>query len=162
MAPIGHGMDPWNYSALESRELNSSSPRVRFSLISVSRSPPEIIRYNSSMPRLEGLGNIVTELRAERAHLVNNLRHVDAALAVLGKLEGGKFATASRRSLSVTARRKMAAAQKARWAKVRGQSQTAASGKTSTARRTISAAARRKIAAAQRARWAKVRASQQK
>jgi len=74
------------------------------------------------MPRLEGLGNIVTELRAERAHLVNNLRHVDAALAVLGKLEGGKFATVSRRSLSAAARRKMAAAQKARWAKVRGQS----------------------------------------
>jgi hypothetical protein len=40
------------------------------------------------MPRLKGLGNIVAELRAERAHLVNNLRHVDAALAVLGKLGG--------------------------------------------------------------------------
>src|ERR1700747_1387937 len=101
------------------------------------------------MPRLEGLGNIVTELRAERAHLVNNLRHVDAALAVLGKLEGGRFATASRRSLSVTARRKMAAAQKARWAKVRaGNSKTG----NSRPRRTLSAAARRKIAAAQRAR----------
>src|SRR5579872_7003184 len=127
-------------------------------------SPGEDIRYNSSMPKLEGLGNIVTELRAERAHLVNNLRHVDAALAVLGKMEGGKFATVSRRSLSATARRKMAAAQKARWAKVKRQSQTATGGKTSTARprRTLSAAARRKIAAAQRARWAKVRAAQQK
>jgi hypothetical protein len=116
------------------------------------------------MPRLEGLGNIVTELRAERAHLVNNLRHVDAALAVLGKLEGGKFATASRRSLSATARRKMAAAQKARWAKVRGESRAAINGKPGSARpkRTLSAAARRKIAAAQRARWAKVRAAQQK
>jgi len=116
------------------------------------------------MPRLEGLGNIVTELRAERAHLVNNLRHVDAALAVLGKLEGGKFATVSRRSLSATARRKMAAAQKARWAKVRSQSQTTTSGKAGAAqpRRKLSAAARRKIAAAQRARWAKVRAAQQK
>ena len=57
------------------------------------------------MPRLKGLGNIVAELRVERAHLVNNLRHVDAALAVLGKLEGGKFATVSRRTLSATARR---------------------------------------------------------
>jgi hypothetical protein len=123
-----------------------------------------IIRYNSSMPRLEGLGNIVTELRAERAHLVNNLRHVDAALAVLGKLEGGKFATVSRRSLSAAARRKMAAAQKARWAKVRSQSQTSSSNKTNSARpkRTLSAAARRKIAAAQRARWAKIKAAQSK
>jgi hypothetical protein len=116
------------------------------------------------MPRLEGLGNIVTELRAERAHLVNNLRHVDAALAVLGKLEGGKFATASRRSLSAAARRKMAAAQKARWAKAKSQSQSATSGKTGAARprRPLSAAARRKIAAAQRVRWAKVRAAQEK
>jgi len=113
------------------------------------------------MPRLEGLGNIVTELRAERAHLVNNLRHVDAALAVLGKLEGGKFATVSRRSLSAAARRKMAAAQKARWAKVRGQS---GANKTNGSRpkRTLSAAARKKIAAAQRARWAKVKAAQSK
>jgi hypothetical protein len=73
------------------------------------------------MPRLKGLGNIVAELRAERAHLVNNLRHVDAALAVLGKLEGGKFATVSRRTLSATARRKIAAAQRARWAKVKAK-----------------------------------------
>ena len=135
-----------------------------FCHISTEYSRPAIIRYNLPMPRLEGLGNIVTELRAERAHLVNNLRHVDAALAVLGKLEGGRFATASRRSLSATARRKMATAQKARWAKVRGQSQAAINGKpgSSRPRRTLSAAARRKIAAAQRARWAKVRAAQEK
>lgn len=116
------------------------------------------------MPRLLGLGNIVTELRAERAHLVNNLRHVDAALAVLGKLEGGKFATASRRSLSVAARRRIATAQRARWAKVRSQSQSASGNKSGGTRtkRTLSAAARRKIAAAQRARWAKVRAAQEK
>ena len=121
-----------------------------------------IIRYNSSMPKLEGLGNIVTELRAERAHLVNNLRHVDAALAVLGKLEGGKFATVARRSLSAAARRKMAAAQKARWAKVRGQSGSSNKANGARPKRTRSAAARRKIAAAQRARWAKVRAAQSK
>src|SRR5580692_6958281 len=96
------------------------SPLI-FSSAFLDRSFPGVIRYNSSMPRLEGLGNIVTELRAERAHLVNNLRHVDAALAVLGKLEGGKFATVSRRTLSATARRKIAAAQKARWAKVKAK-----------------------------------------
>jgi hypothetical protein len=131
------------------------SPLI-FSSAFLDRSFPGVIRYNSSMPRLEGLGNIVTELRAERAHLVNNLRHVDAALAVLGKLEGGKFATISRRSLSMAARRKMAAAQKARWAKVKSQSQT------SRPRRSLSAAARRKIAAAQKARWAKFRSAQEK
>jgi len=131
--------------------------------LSIKHSYDKIIRYNPLMPRLLGLGNIVAELRAERAHLVNNLRHVDAALAVLGKLEGGKFATASRRSLSAAARRRIATAQKARWAKVRSQSQSASgkSGGTRT-KRTLSAAARRKIAAAQRARWAKVRATQEK
>jgi hypothetical protein len=74
-----------------------------------------------SMPMLKGLESIVVELREEKKYLVNNLRHVDAALRVLGKLEGGKFATESPRTSAVSAasRRKMAAAQKARWAKVR-------------------------------------------
>jgi hypothetical protein len=110
---------------LRPRWLNSRNALVSFRLPSNfdarRRLVPRSIRYNSSMPRLKGLGNIVAELRAERAHLVNNLRHVDAALAVLGKLEGGKFATVSRRSLSATARRKIAAAQRARWAKVRAK-----------------------------------------
>ena len=117
------------------------------------------------MPILKGLENIVTELRAERAHLVNNLRHVDAALAVLGKLEGGKFATESRRTVSAAARRKMAAAQKARWEKIKKvlpSASAAASGNSAKNKRKPSAAARRKMAIAQRARWAKVRAEQAK
>src|SRR6266487_7066468 len=36
------------------------------------------------MANLTGLANIVAELRTERTNLVNQLRHVDAALAVLG------------------------------------------------------------------------------
>ena len=44
----------------------------------------------------------------------------------------------------------IAAAQKARWAKVEGIAEV-------PEKRTMSAAARRKIAAAQRARWAKVK-----
>src|SRR6202140_5004688 len=149
MAPTGHSAHCY---------LPTSASHFYVSFSSAAQEPlvAGIIRYNPSMPRLEGLGNIVTELRAERAHLVNNLRHVDAALAVLGKLEGGKFATISRRSLSMAARRKMAAAQKARWAKVKSQSQT------SRPRRSLSAAARRKIAAAQKARWAKFRSAQEK
>jgi hypothetical protein len=49
----------------------------------------------------------------------------------------------------------MAAAQRARWAKVKRA-------EASAPVRTISQAARRKIASAQRARWAKVRARQKK
>ncbi len=41
------------------------------------------------MGKLKGLASIVSELRVERSNLVNQLRHVDAALTVLGKLDGG-------------------------------------------------------------------------
>ena len=55
--------------------------------------------------------------------------------------------------MSLSARRKIAAAAKARWAKVH------AAGKPAKKKRTLSAAARAKIAAAARARWARVRAA---
>ena len=80
-----------------------------------------------------------------RGNLIAELRHVDAALSVLGKLGGGGSHT-----MSAAARRKISLAQKARWAKMKGH--------VPKPKRTISAAARRKIAAAQRARWAKLKA----
>jgi hypothetical protein len=110
------------------------------------------------MANLQGLASIVTELRAERTNLVNQLRHVDAALSVLGKLNGGRFATKPRRTLSAAARRRMSAGQKARWAKSSANAQASAA----RPKRTMSASARRKIAAFQRARWAKVKAQQKK
>jgi hypothetical protein len=110
------------------------------------------------MANLEGLVRIVKELRIERTNLVNELKHVDAALSVLGKLNGGSSYTKPRRTLSASARRRISLAQKARWAK------SAANGQAGEAKpkRTISAAGRRKIAAAQRARWAKAKAQQKK
>jgi len=108
------------------------------------------------MANLKGLATIVSELRAERTNLVNQLRHVDAALSVLGKLNGGSSYTKPRRTLSAAARRRISAAQKARWAK---RVPDAKSGKVKP-KRTMSASARRKIAAFQKARWAKVRAQQ--
>jgi len=68
--------------------------------------------------------------------------------------------------MSAEARERIAAAQRARWAKQkgsgRGSAGKAASAAGSTARkgkrqRTMSAEARERIAAAQRARWARVR-----
>jgi hypothetical protein len=105
------------------------------------------------MTNLKGLSGIVAELRVERTNLVNQLQHVDAALAVLGKLDGGSNYTEPRRQMSASARRRISLAQKARWAKRSGNTTGSA-----PAKRTMSASARRKIAAAQRARWAKVRA----
>ncbi len=106
------------------------------------------------MGNLKGLASIVSELRVERTNLVNQLRHVDAALSVLGKLRGRSSYTKPRRTLSASARKRMSLAQKARWAKRAANDQA---GKMKP-KRTMSASARRKIATAQRARWAKVRA----
>ena len=116
------------------------------------------------MAHLEGLVRIVKQLRVERTNLVDELKHVDAALAVLGKLDGGSSYTKPRRTLSAAARRKIAAAQKARWVKAGSKPAAGAAKTTGSApvKRTMSASARRKIAAAQRARWAKVKAAKKK
>jgi hypothetical protein len=104
------------------------------------------------MAKLKGLVSIVSELRAERTNLVNQLRHVDAALSVLGKLDGGSSYTSPRRTLSAAGRRRISLAQKVRWGKQAAKSRGAGP------KRKLSVAARRRIARAQRARWAKFRA----
>jgi len=115
------------------------------------------------MANLTGLAGFVSQLKAMRTSLVNELRHVDAALSVLGKLGGGSTYTKPKRGVSASARKRMSLAQKARWASVRKESQRAVGAAKTTAaapaKRTMSASARRKIAAAQRARWAKVKAA---
>jgi hypothetical protein len=73
--------------------------------------------------------------------------------AVTDSAPAGKAAP-KKRTLSLAARRKISAAAKARWAKIKGTA------KAAPKKRTMSLAARRKIAAAARARWAKFRAAQ--
>ena len=106
------------------------------------------------MAKLTGLASFVSELRAERTNLVDRLRHVDAALSVLGKLNGRSSYAKPRQGMSAAARRKISLAQRARWAKAKGHAPKP--------KRTISAAGRRRIAAAQRARWAKLKAGQRR
>jgi nucleoid-associated protein YgaU len=106
------------------------------------------------MASLTGLASFVSELRAERTTLVNELRHVDAALSVLGKLGGGSSRTKPRHTVSASARKRMSLAQKARWAKAKVHAPKP--------KRTISAAGKKRIAAAQRARWSKIRAGKKK
>jgi hypothetical protein len=110
------------------------------------------------MADLKGLSSIVTELRAERTNLVTQLQHVDAALSALTNLNGGRFAKMPGRTVSAAARRRMSAAQKARWAKSSANAPAA----SARPKRTMSAAARRKISAFQRARWAKLKSQQKK
>jgi len=106
------------------------------------------------MANLRGLVSIVSQLRDQRTNLVNSLKHVDAALSVLGKVNGRNH-TEPRRSMSASGRRRIAAAQRERWARVRAQKVVPIVPKPG--KRTMSASARRKIAAAQRARWARVK-----
>jgi hypothetical protein len=106
------------------------------------------------MSNLVGLAAVVSELKKERANQVSDLRHLDAALAVLRKLGGGGSSTKSGHAISAAGRKRISLAQKARWAKVRGQAPQA--------KRKMSAAGRKRIVAAQKARWAAFSAAKKK
>ena len=102
------------------------------------------------------LDSVVQILKSEQDRLTRELRGIGAALAAFGSAYGKQ--TRPGVGMSAAGRARIAAAQRARWAKVK-----ATNGKqnvvTMAKRRTLSVAARRKIAAAQRARWAKVKAA---
>lgn len=101
------------------------------------------------------LGSVVGQLRNERDRAAKEVQRLDAALAALN---GSNYRDrTSRKTLSGAGRARIAAAQRARWTKVKASNNQSGNG-TTAPKRTMSAAARKKIAAAQRARWAKVRA----
>ena len=119
---------------------------------------------------MANLTSALQQLREERKQAQYQVEKLDSAISVLEDLVGRNgsltpSAAGGSRVVTATARRRMAAAQRARWAKVRQQTQTPHTNNprtTSSPKRTLSAAARRKIAAAQRARWARVKAQQAK
>jgi hypothetical protein len=100
--------------------------------------------------------NILQELWQEREQL-------DRAIAALERVSGNglrpKGTQRTRRKMSVAARNKIAAAQRARWAKVKQQSKPTRKIQKATKARSMSSAARKRIAAAQKARWAKLKAT---
>ena len=53
------------------------------------------------MANLKGLASIVSELRMERTNLANQLKRVDAALSVLGKMNG-RSSNETERTLSAS------------------------------------------------------------
>jgi hypothetical protein len=106
--------------AIALSELGSFALGPLGALFAQSRVLLRLITEGGYMANLKGLESVVSQLRLERTNLVNQLRHVDAALSVLGKLDAGSsYTKPRRRKLSAVARRKIAAAQRARWAKVR-------------------------------------------
>jgi len=109
---------------------------------------------------MANLDQIVRDLKSERDRL-------DAAIHALEGVGASTNRRASkplprlrlgRRKMSAAARRRIAAAQRARWAKVKGQKVVP----IKAGKRRLSAAGRARIAAAARARWAKVRAAAKK
>jgi hypothetical protein len=106
------------------------------------------------------LAGVVQLLRKERDQAAKTVEQLDAALAALTGVSGKR--TETRRKISAAGRARIAAAQRARWAKVRGNGGHKHSVVGMPKKKTMSAAARRKIAAVQRARWAKVKAAQKK
>jgi hypothetical protein len=105
---------------------------------------------------MDQMKGIVRLLEKEKDRLTKELRGIAAALAAFGKTYGSR---AGKSRLSAEARERIAAAQRARWARVRGGTASQSKVVPIRAKRTLSAAARRKIAAAQRARWAKAKAA---
>jgi phosphopantothenoylcysteine synthetase/decarboxylase len=115
---------------------------------------------------MPSLGNALQELRKDRNAKQLRLEKLNQIISGIESLNGtGATGEASQpiRVISAASRRKMALAQKARWANVRKQSQPAVAVAKATgatpAKRTMSVSARRKIAATQKARWAKIRAA---
>ena len=116
---------------------------------------------------MSNLTSALQGLRAERSRAQLQVEKLDQAISVIESLNGSgtsRNAPQPKRIISAASRRKMAQAQKARWANVRKESKPAATLKTgsSPVKHTMSATSRRKIAAAQRTRWAKIRAEQKK
>jgi hypothetical protein len=68
---------------------------------------------------MANLSNVVTSLRAEYSRLQNEALRVKKALDALGNTAGAPTAKRPKRVLSKEARRRIAEAQRQRWAKVR-------------------------------------------
>jgi BRCT domain type II-containing protein len=111
---------------------------------------------------MSNLSNVLNQLRAERNRAQQEVEHLDNAISAIQRLVGrnGSVTTPKgsrpRRNMSPSARRRIADAQKATWAKWHQQhGQAAKVNVKAPVTRTFSAATRRRMAAAQRARWAK-------
>jgi hypothetical protein len=102
---------------------------------------------------MNSLSSVLNELEQERNRLTSNLEKIDNAISALN----GVGADGTRRKMSAAGRARIAAAQRARWARVKRQKVVSINVRK---RRKLSAAALSRIRAAQKARWAKWRKQQ--
>lgn len=102
---------------------------------------------------MSNFDTVLTHLRQER----DRINQAIAALEGVSS-NGSRRGLSGKRTISAAGRARIAAAQRARWAKVKGQPKIVSIARKSKAvKRTMSAFARKRIAAAQRARWAAYR-----
>ena len=99
---------------------------------------------------MSNLTSALSQLEQERTRLASQLANLNAALIALNGSGSSRRGT-----MSAAGRARIAAAQRARWAKVKGRKVVSI-----TAKRKMSPAARKRIVAAQKARWAKWRKEQ--
>jgi hypothetical protein len=108
---------------------------------------------SATMPARGGLMDILELLKAERDKTAQQVNALDSAIAALRGLNSTRVSRGPRK-MSAAARAKIAASQRERWAKQKGQKVVSIS-----AKHRISAGGLANIRAAQRARWTKQRAS---
>jgi hypothetical protein len=101
------------------------------------------------------LTSVVEQLQQERTRLASQLEKLNKAISALNSSSNNSN---RKGTMSASGRARIAAAQRARWAKVKGQKVVSITAR----KRTLSASARKSIAAAQRARWAKWRTAKKK
>ena len=102
---------------------------------------------------MTNLTSVLNQLEQERNHLTSQLERLSNALSALN-IKG----PSRRRTISAAGRARIAAAQRARWAKIKGRKVVSITAR----KRTMSLSARKRIAAAQRARWARWKKTQKK
>ena len=98
--------------------------------------------------------DIIAQLKAERDKAAQQVNALGTAIRALSGLNSTRVSHGPHK-MSAAARTKIGAAQRARWAKVKGQQKVV----SIAPKRHISAAGLMRIRAANRARWAKVRAA---
>ncbi|HEV2693369.1 MAG TPA: hypothetical protein VG347_10785 [Verrucomicrobiae bacterium] len=107
------------------------------------------------------LSSLTTAQLRHAADLKDKIETLNHELALIlgGSVSASAKAPKKKGGMSAAGRAAVAAAQKARWAKVKAAKPTA---KAPAKKSKMSAAARAKIGAAQKTRWAKVKAEQAK
>ena len=126
----------------------------------ISFESPYVWPYNFR-PMTNAISSLTTAQLRRAADLKEKIEALDQELAsILGGSASVSVKTPKKKGgMSAAGRARIAAAQKARWAKVRASKPAT---KVTAKKNKMSAAGRAKIAAAQKARWAKVKAEKTK